>query len=103
MAPLPPHLAELVAGYVELAKRFRPQGAHYLENHRGHLMFVKPEERPFITADLIRMTGFVGTEQEVKEQIAKLAAAGYDEIAVQIVPGQEHAIEDWGKIRRAFA
>ncbi len=103
MAPVPPHLAELVAGYVELAKGFRPQGAHYLENHRGHLMFVKPEERPFITADLIRMTGFVGTESEVKERIAALAASGYDEVAIQIVPGQEHAIEDWGKIRRAFA
>jgi 5,10-methylenetetrahydromethanopterin reductase len=103
MAPLPPPLAELVAGYVELARGFRPQGAHYLENHRGHLMFVKPEERPFITADLIRLTGFVGTEKEVKQRIAQLAAAGYDEVAIQIVPGQEHAIEDWGKIRRAFA
>jgi alkanesulfonate monooxygenase SsuD/methylene tetrahydromethanopterin reductase-like flavin-dependent oxidoreductase (luciferase family) len=101
-APLPPQIADLVAGYVELAKGFRPQGAHYLENHRGHLMFVKPEERPFITADLIRLTGFVGTEKAVKEQIAELAASGYDEVAIQLVPGQEHAIEDWGKIRRAF-
>ena len=33
----------------------------------------------------------------------KLAVAGYDEVAIQLVPGQEHAIEDWGKIRRAFA
>ena len=103
MAALPPQLAELAAGYVELARGFRPQGVHYLENHRGHLMFVKPEERPFITADLIRMTGFVGTEKEVSERIAQLTDAGYDEVAIQIVPGQEHAIEDWGKIRRAFA
>ena len=103
MAALPPQLAELVAGYVELARNFRPQGAHYLENHRGHLMFVKPEERPFITAELIRTTGFVGTEKEVKERIARLAANGYGEVAIQIVPGQEHAIEDWGRIRRAFA
>ena len=35
--------------------------------------------------------------------LSRLAAAGYDEVALQIVPGQEHAIEDWGKIRRAFA
>jgi hypothetical protein len=32
-----------------------------------------------------------------------LAAAGYSELAVQIVRGQENAIEDWGRIRRAFA
>jgi hypothetical protein len=27
---------------------------------------------------------------------------GYSEIAFQIVPSQGHALEDWGKIRRAF-
>src|SRR6266700_3888214 len=103
VAAIPPALADTIAGYVELARSFRPQGAHYLENHRGHLMFVKPEERPFVTADLIRLTGLAATENELKERIAALAAAGYSEIAIQIVPGQEHAIEDWGKIRRTFA
>jgi 5,10-methylenetetrahydromethanopterin reductase len=103
IATIPPAVADTVAGYVELARSFRPQGAHYLENHRGHLMFVKPEERPFITADLIKLTGWAATENELKRRIAALAAAGYSEIAIQIVPGQEHAIEDWGKIRRAFA
>jgi len=103
IAAIPPALADTVAGYVELARSFRPQGAHYLENHRGHLMFVKPEERPFVTADLIRLTGLAATESELKERVAALADAGYSEIAIQIVPGQEHAIEDWGKIRRAFA
>src|SRR5437762_3075964 len=44
IAAIPPSLADIVASYVELARQFRPQGAPYLENHRGHLMFVKPEE-----------------------------------------------------------
>ncbi len=101
--PVPPAIADTVAGYVELARKFRPQGAHYLENHRGHLMFVKPEERPFITAELIRLTTITATEPEIRERIAALFAAGYTEIAIQIVSGQEHAIEDWGRIRRAFA
>jgi 5,10-methylenetetrahydromethanopterin reductase len=103
IAPMPPAVAETVAGYVELARKFTPQGAHYLENHRGHLMFVKPEERPFITAELIRRTTYTATEKELKTRFAALAEAGYTEIAVHIVPGQEHAIEDWGRIRRAFA
>ncbi len=103
IAAMPPSVADAIAGYVALAGKFRPQGAHYLENHRGHLMFVKPEERPYVTADLIRLTTFAATERELKERIAALAAAGYGEIAIQIVPGQEHAIEDWGRIRRAFA
>jgi 5,10-methylenetetrahydromethanopterin reductase len=99
---VPPAVAEAVAGYVAMARRFTPQGAHYLENHRGHLMFVKPEERPFVTADLIRLTTFTATEKEITARIAALAEIGYSEIAIQIVPGQEHAIEDWGRIRRAF-
>jgi 5,10-methylenetetrahydromethanopterin reductase len=103
LAAIPPALAETVALYVEAARRFTPQGASYLENHRGHLMFVKPIERSFITAELIRRTTFTATERELKERVAALAAAGYDEIAFQIVPGQEHAIEDWGRIRRTFA
>jgi len=38
IAAIPEQVADTVAGYVELACGFRPQGAHYLENHRGHLM-----------------------------------------------------------------
>jgi 5,10-methylenetetrahydromethanopterin reductase len=100
---MPPGHAATIEGYVALARNFTPQGAHYLENHRGHLMFVKPEERPFVTAELIRATSFAGTESELKARIGALADAGYSEVAIRIVPGQEHAIEDWGRIRRAFA
>jgi len=102
MAPLPPALADTIAAYVETARHFRPQGAHYLENHRGHLMFVKPEERRFVTKELIAATTITGSEAQIKAAIAAFAEAGYSEIALQIVPGQEHAIEDWGRIRRAF-
>lgn len=102
MAGIAPELEAPVRGYIELARSFRPQGAPYLENHRGHLMFVKEEERRFITAELIRRTSLAATEREIIERIAALAAAGYDEIALRIAPGQEHAIEDWGRIRRAF-
>jgi len=102
LAAIPPALADTVAAYVETARQFRPQGAHYLENHRGHLMFVKPEERRFVTPALIRATTITGSESEIKATIAGYAAAGYAEVAIQIVPGQEHAIEDWGRIRRAF-
>jgi 5,10-methylenetetrahydromethanopterin reductase len=103
MATLPAALSDTIAAYVETARNFRPQGAHYLENHRGHLMFVKPAERRFITSDLIRATTITGNEAQVKSTIASLAEAGYSEIAIQMVPGQEHAIEDWGRIRRTFA
>ncbi len=100
--PVPPALEATVAGYVEHARGFRPQGAHYLENHRGHLMVVRPDEQPFITAELIRRMTFTATANELRERVAALAAAGYTQVAFSIPPGQEHAIEDWGRIRRAF-
>jgi hypothetical protein len=48
--------------------------------------------RRFVTPELIRRTTYTATEAELKERFAALAAAGYSKLAVQIVPGQEHAI-----------
>ncbi len=94
--------AEL-SGYVELARGFEPADARYLQNHRGHLMVVKPEERPFVTADLIRATSFTATEAEIKRRIDALHQAGYTQFTIQLVPGQEAALADWARIRQAFA
>ena len=100
-ASMPKTRAEL-EGYVALARGFEPADARYLENHRGHLMFVKPAERPFVTADLIRATSFTATEPEIKRRIEALRGAGYKQFTIQLVPGQEEAIADWARIRQAF-
>ena len=100
--PPSPALADAIAGYVDLARTFEPKDAQYLENHRGHLMFVKPEERKFITAELIRHASFTGTQAELQTRLEAIQAAGYTQFAIQIVPGQEHAIEDWARIKRAM-
>ncbi len=97
-APLPPPCKAEVAGYIELARRFQPDDAKYLENHRGHLMFVRPEERQFVTAELIRLTSFTGTAPVLRERIAALESAGYTQFVIQIVPGQEQAIEGWARL-----
>jgi hypothetical protein len=36
-------------GNIDLARDFEPKDAPYLQNHRGHLMFVKPEEKRFVS------------------------------------------------------
>ena len=97
-----PEFAEQVEAYIAHARTFKPANAYYLANHRGHLMFVRPDERPFITADMIRKTSFTGTEREIKDRVAGLQAAGFTQVVVSIPPGQETMIEDWGRIRRAF-
>jgi 5,10-methylenetetrahydromethanopterin reductase len=66
-------------------------------------MFLKPEERPYVTADLVRTTSFTAPEQELVQRVEALREAGYTQFTVQIVPGQEQAIEDWARIKRAFA
>ena len=89
--------------YIDLARGFEPKDAPYLQNHRGHLMFVKPEEKRFVTADLIRSTSFTASEAEIKQRIDALRGAGYTQFTIQLVPGQEEALADWGRIRKAFA
>ena len=102
-APLPPQFQSAVDGYVAHARSFRPQGAAYLHNHRGHLMFVRPDERPFLSADLIKYATWTAPEKELRNRIGAIADAGFSQIVFSILPGQEHAIEDWGRIRAAFA
>jgi alkanesulfonate monooxygenase SsuD/methylene tetrahydromethanopterin reductase-like flavin-dependent oxidoreductase (luciferase family) len=97
-----PEFADAVAGYLENARGFQPQDAYYLSNHRGHLMFVRPDERRFITAEMIRRTSFIGTAADLTQRIGALGEAGFNQVVFSIPPGQEHAIEDWGRIRRAF-
>ena len=97
-----PEFTEAVEGYVAMAQGFEPRGAYYLANHVGHLMHVRPDERRFITAEMIRKTSFIGTERDLKQRVARLVEAGFAQVVFSIPPGQEHAIEDWGRIRRAF-
>jgi 5,10-methylenetetrahydromethanopterin reductase len=100
---VPAAVAEQVAGYLTLAERFEPADARYLMNHRGHLVFVKEEERSLITAELICRTTFTATEAEIKQRIGALRDAGYAQFVIPIMPGCEDSIEDWGHIRKAFA
>lgn len=99
-SPVPPAVAEVVAGYVERAKTFEPADARYLENHTGHLMAVKESERRFVTGELVRTMTFTGTEAQLTERVAAMRDAGYTEFTIQVVPGQEHAIADWARIMK---
>jgi len=96
-------IADAISGYVEMARHFEPADARYLFNHRGHFVFVKPEERRFVTGELIRRTTFTATEQELKQRVEALREAGWNQRVIPIVPGEERAIEDWARIKDAFA
>lgn len=51
--------------------------------HRGHCAFCPPEERRFITPDMIRIAGgLVGEPDEIVERLGQLAAAGLKEVTL---------------------
>lgn len=96
--PLPPDLEAAVSGYRKVYESYEPADARYLELHKGHLMWVRPDEERFVSAELVRSLSFTGTPQELHDRVHALQEAGYDQIAVQLVPGQQDAIEDWARL-----
>lgn len=72
--------------------------APYMQLHTGHLVYVRDDERPFVTGERIRQSTFTGTEGELRTRAEKLAEAGYDQLCIQLIHGQEAAIEDWARV-----
>ena len=85
----------LLARYRRVYEGYEPADARYLTLHRGHLLFLRPEEEQLITADLIRDFTFTGTREALIDRLRALRDAGYRQWAIQVVPGHENALEDW--------
>jgi len=84
--------------YRKIYETYQPENARYLQLHRGHLMFNRPEELPFLTEELILGSTFTGTREILIEQMRRLDEGGFSQFTIQIVQGQEHAIEDWADV-----
>jgi 5,10-methylenetetrahydromethanopterin reductase len=95
---VPPSLAPLLERYREIYQAYEPADARYLANHRGHLMFLRPEEHEVCTADLIRAMTFTGTRPELRERLRELRAAGYNHFAISIRHGHPEMLEDWADV-----
>ena len=87
-----------LAAYRTLYQSYRPADARYLTLHRGHLMRLRPEEETLVTGDCCARWPGSGTETELRERVGALEAAGYTQIAIQVVEGHESAIEDWARV-----
>ena len=101
-SPVADSVKATLDGYVEAARRFEPADARYLLNHTGHCLAVKPEEERFVTAELIRQTTFTGSEQDIRQRVEAMRDGGLSQLVIPVVPGHEAAIEDWGRIVKAF-
>lgn len=95
---VPPALRETVRAYRTLYESYEPADARYMRLHEGHLLYLRPEEAHFVTGEMIRQQTLTGTQDEIRARVAQLQDAGYDQVAVQIVPGHEDALEDWARV-----
>ncbi len=57
-----------------------PEERRHQRIHMGHNCWVLPEEEKFLTADLIQATCFVGTQDELIDQLRALNEAGLDQV-----------------------
>ena len=96
--PIPPQLAPLLERYREIYLGYEPADARYLSNHRGHLMFLRPEEHAICTAELIRATTFTGTRAELRAQLRELRRAGFGQVGVTIRHGRPEMLEEWADV-----
>jgi len=85
-------LREQAEAYVAAIERALPRERRHQELHRGHLVeVVLDADRPLLTAENVARFALCGTEAELRERAAALAAEGVDELAVQPggdVPGE---------------
>jgi len=95
---LPDPLRSVLDKYRRIYQKYEPSDARHIENHRGHLMFLREEEKKIISPELVLSTTMSGSREELIERIRSLNETGYAQFVVQLVPGQEAAIEDWADI-----
>jgi 5,10-methylenetetrahydromethanopterin reductase len=95
---VPRELEGLLSRYREIYAKYEPADVRYLTNHRGHLMFLRPEEHEVCTAELIRALTFTGTKPELRDRLRELGAAGYTHFAVHIRHGHPGMLEDWADV-----
>ena len=70
----------------------------YLDAHRGHMVFLKPDEAQFVTQEAIGRT-LTGTGPEIIDKLESMEANGVDSVAISVtdLQGARDLIEDFGR------
>ena len=97
--PTPPQFKAKFDAYREIYFKYEPSDARYLSNHRGHLMFLRPEEHDIITGDVIRAFTFTGTKAKLIDGLRAMRDAGFSQFGTHIRTGHEMAmLQDWADV-----
>ena len=84
----PHHLQGMWDDYAAVVEQ-TPEHTRHLRIHDGHCTFLRDDERPFVTEELLRGTCVVGSPQEIADKLRDLEAAGLDEIMMLPAPGTQ--------------
>ncbi len=95
---VPEILRPALEAFREVHARYEPADARYLRTHAGHLMVVRPEERPLIGAGMIRALSFTGTADELRERVRGFRAAGFRQFSTHIRHGHPEMVEEWADL-----
>jgi 5,10-methylenetetrahydromethanopterin reductase len=96
--PMPPQFQPLVDRYKQIYESYQPEDARYLTNHKGHLMYLRPEEHEVCTGDLIKATTMTCTKAEMQERIREMAKVGVTHFAPQVTDRDPDVLEDWFEV-----
>jgi 5,10-methylenetetrahydromethanopterin reductase len=98
---VPAELAPLMERYRAIYETYQPADARYLTNHRGHMMYLRPEEHEVCTADLIRSTTFTAQKPELIDRLCALKAAGFAHITLNAGYGHPERLDEWAEVFHA--
>jgi alkanesulfonate monooxygenase SsuD/methylene tetrahydromethanopterin reductase-like flavin-dependent oxidoreductase (luciferase family) len=99
-AGLPPSLRSVSERYRDeyVGKLDMPADRRYMKVHEGHMIYVKPGEERFLTAEVIESFSMTAPRERIIEQIKELEAAGLQEIAFSLPnDGARDRIEELGR------
>ncbi|MSQ51935.1 MAG: LLM class flavin-dependent oxidoreductase [Betaproteobacteria bacterium] len=98
----PPFLAPILDKYREIYKKYEPADARYLSNHRGHLMFLRPEEEALCSGDFIKAATWTATKPELIERMRELKAIGYEYLCVEMGFRHPEKLREWAEVFEAL-
>ena len=64
-----------------------PSDRLYLDTHRGHMVFLKPDEAQFVTQEAIGRT-LTGTGSQIIDKLDAMEANGVDNVAISVTDAQ---------------
>lgn len=84
--------------YRKVYNSYEPADARYLSNHRGHLMFVRPDET-HLTGQVIKALTMTATKAELIDRLRGLKDLGFKQLQFHVVPGHENEMmERWADV-----